>query len=61
LFNFVSLEERISTDHPFRAMRVPVDEVLAELDGLFEGMYSTMGRPSIAPERLIIASLLQAP
>jgi transposase len=60
LFSYVSLEERIPADHPLRAMRLLVDEVLAELDGLFEAMYSTMGRPSIAPERLIRASLLQA-
>jgi hypothetical protein len=56
LFNYVSLEERIPADHPLRTMRLLVDEVLVELDDLFEGMYATMGRPSIAPERLIRAS-----
>jgi transposase len=60
LFSYVSLEERIPTDHPLRALRPLVDAVLTELNGLFEGMYSVTGRPSIAPERLIRASLLQA-
>jgi transposase len=60
LFSYVSLEERIPADHPLRPMRDLVDEILAELDDLFEDMYSSMGRPSIAPERLIRASLLQA-
>lgn len=60
LFSYVSLEERIPADHPLRAMRDLVEEVLKPLNGLFEGMYSTTGRPSIAPERLIRASLIQA-
>ena len=60
MFSYVSLEERIPADHPLRAMRDLVEEVLEGLSGVFEGMYSTTGRPSIAPERLIRASLLQA-
>jgi transposase len=60
LFSYVSLEERIPQDHPLRAMRDLVEEVLKPLNGMFEGMYSTTGRPSIAPERLIRASLIQA-
>lgn len=43
-----------------RAIRLLTDEVLAALDGRFEGMYSAMGRPSIAPGMLLRASLLQA-
>ena len=60
LFSYVSLEERIPRDHPLRALRTLVDAVLAELNDLFEAMYSATGRPSIAPERLLRASLLQA-
>ncbi|MGH7948733.1 MAG: IS5 family transposase [Candidatus Binataceae bacterium] len=60
LFSYVSLEERIPADHPLRSMRELVEQVLEPLSGLFEGMYSTTGRPSIAPERLMRASLIQA-
>jgi len=54
------LEERIPADHPLRSIRVLVDEALGSLNGRFEGLYSSMGRPSIPPEMLLRATLLQA-
>ena len=59
-FSYVRLEERIPKDHPLRPIRVLADEALAALNQRFEGLYSTMGRPSIAPEMLLRAILLQA-
>ena len=46
-------------DHPLRAIRVMVDEVLAQMSGSFDAMYADVGRPSIAPEKLLRAQLLQ--
>jgi transposase len=60
LFSYVRLEERIPKDHPLRAIRGLMDEVLAALSGRFEELYSHTGRPSIAPEYLLRATLLQA-
>jgi transposase len=54
------LEERIPSDHPLRPIRALADEALGSLNERFEGLYSTMGRPSIAPEMLLRATLLQA-
>ena len=59
LFASVQLESRIPKDHPLRRIKALVDHVLNELDGEFEKMYSGMGRPSIPPEQLLRASLLQ--
>lgn len=59
LFSYVDLEERIPTKHPMRLIRRIVNDALAGLDGDFATLYSAEGRPSIAPERLIRASLLQ--
>ena len=60
MFSYIWLEDRVPSDHPLRAIRVLTDEVLAALYGRFEGMYSAMGRPSIPPEMLLRATLLQA-
>jgi len=60
LFSYVRLEERVPADHPLRAIRGLADEALASLSDRFEGLYSRMGRPSIAPEMLLRATLLQA-
>jgi transposase len=54
------LEERIPADHPLRSIRTLVDEALGSLNGRFEGLYSSIGRPSIPPEMLLRATLLQA-
>ena len=59
LFSYVDLEARIPARHPLRKIRQVVNDALASLDAEFEGLYVDFGRPSIAPERLIRASLLQ--
>ncbi|RQB45691.1 IS5 family transposase [Pseudomonas aeruginosa] len=59
LFSYTTLEQRIPNDHPLRPLRGLVDTVLASMDRDFDGLYSTLGRASIAPERLLRASLLQ--
>jgi transposase len=58
MFSYVTMEQRIPADHPIRAIRVLVDEVLGQMDGTFSAMYAKRGRPSIAPERLLRAQLL---
>ena len=60
LFSYVDIEERVPRNHPLRLIRRIVNEVLAELDGEFAKLYAEDGRPSIAPERLLRALLLQA-
>ena len=59
-FSYVRLEDRIPSDHPLRAIRVLADEALCGLNRRFDALYSAMGRPSIAPEMLLRAMLLQA-
>ena len=59
LFSYVDLEERIPPGHPLRKIRQVVNDALASLDSEFGALYTGFGRPSIAPERLIRASLLQ--
>jgi transposase len=59
LFSYVDLERRIPARHPLRKIRQVVNDALASLDGEFAALYTDFGRPSIAPERLIRASLLQ--
>jgi transposase len=60
LFSYVDLENRVPADHPLRLIRVIVNEVLASLSAEFARAYSHTGRPSIPPERLVRALLLQA-
>ena len=60
LFSYVDLEQRVRPDHPLRTIRTLVDEALARLDGRFGEIYSEIGRPSIPPEQLLRAMLLQA-
>src|SRR6184192_4067201 len=59
MFSYISAERRVPKDHPLRAIRVMADMALKDLDQRFAGMYATLGRPSIAPERLLRALLLQ--
>jgi transposase len=59
-FSYVRLETRIQADHPLRAIRDLVDAVLTELSRAFDRLYAREGRPSIPPERLLRALLLQA-
>ena len=58
-FSYVSLEERVPADHPLRKIRALVDQVLKEMSPQFGKLYSEVGRPSIPPERLLRALLLQ--
>lgn len=60
LFSYVDLEKRVPASHPLRLVRGVVNDVLAALDGDFSRAYAPSGRPSIAPERLLRALLLQA-
>jgi len=60
LFSYVDLEARVPAGHPLRVIRALVNEVLAELDAEFGQMYAALGRPSIAPEKLLRGSLIQA-
>jgi len=59
MFSYVSLESRVPEDHPLRSIRLMVDQVLSGLTKEFQVMYSRTGRPSIAPERLLRALILQ--
>jgi transposase len=59
MFSYVDLEERVPADHPLRKIRKFVNAALAALDATFAALYSDEGRPSIAPERLLRAALIQ--
>lgn len=59
MFSYVSPEARIPPKHPLRPIKAMVSEALAQMDRKFEQLYSQTGRPSIAPERLIRALMLQ--
>jgi len=60
LFSYVDLEARVRRDHPLRAIRGIVNEALSALEREFAALYAPVGRPSIAPEKLLRAMLLQA-
>jgi transposase len=60
LFSYVDLEKRVRSDHPLRAIRGLVNEALAALEQEFAALYAPIGRPSIPPEKLLRAMLLQA-
>jgi len=59
LFSYVSLEDRVPRDHPLRDHRRFLDGILGELSPVFEGLYSEVGRPSIPPEKLLRALVIQ--
>lgn len=59
MFSYVSLEERVPDNHPLRSIRKSVDEVLRAMSKEFDSMYASKGRPSVPPERLLRAVLLQ--
>ncbi len=59
MFSYVSPEARIPSDHPLRATREMTNRALARLDRKFRKLYSRTGRPSIPPEQLLRALLLQ--
>ena len=58
MFSYVSMEERVPPDHPLRAIRRLVDQILVRMSKRFDKMYADNGRPSIPPERLLRALLL---
>ena len=60
MFSYISPEQRVRADHPLRAIRTMTDRVFAELSPRFTKMYSDIGRPSIPPEQLLRALLLQS-
>ena len=59
VFSYVNAEQRIASGHPLRRIRAMTDEALRTLSSEFDGLYAAGGRPSIAPERLLRALLLQ--
>ena len=58
MFSYLTLAQRIPADHPARQVRVLVDRALERMDAELEKLYSDTGRPSVAPERLLRATLL---
>jgi transposase len=60
MFSYVSPERRIPGDHPLRSIKAYIDQVLGAISGELDALYSTTGRPSIAPERLLKGQLLIA-
>ncbi len=60
LFPYVSIEERIPASHPLRQIRKIADQALDRLNPKFCELYAVEGRPSVPPEQLLLASLLQA-
>lgn len=59
LFSYVNLERRVRADHPLRVIGTIANDALASLAADFSALYSRIGRPSIAPEHLLRAMLLQ--
>jgi len=59
MFSYLSPEQRVRKDHPLRAVRAMTDEILSNMSPLFDAMYADLGRPSIPPEKLLRAQLLQ--
>src|SRR6266403_3840557 len=59
MWSYLSPEQRVPQDHPLRPIRAMVDTILAELSPAFAALYSPIGRPSIPPEKLLRALLLQ--
>jgi transposase len=60
LFHTFRLEELIAADHPIRELRNLCDEALSRMSGVFDSMYSEVGRPSVAPETLLKSTILMA-
>jgi transposase len=59
LFSYVDLDSRVGGDHPLRTIRGIVNAALSDLSRAFSGLYTEFGRPSIAPEKLLRAMLLE--
>ena len=61
LFSYVSIEDRIPASHPLRRIRKLADQALDRLNPTFCELYASEGRPSVPPEQLLLASLIDAP
>jgi transposase len=59
MYSYISPESRVRADHPLRRIRTMVDEALNNLSTRFDSMYAKIGRPSIPPEKLLRAQLVQ--
>jgi len=59
MYSYLSPEARVRADHPLRAIRSMADQALANLSSRFDAMYAKTGRPSIPPEKLLRAQLIQ--
>jgi transposase len=59
MFSYLSPEQRVRKDHPLRAIRTMADQALNSMSDRFDGMYANTGRPSIPPEKLLRAQLIQ--
>ena len=59
MFSYLSPEQRVPADHPLRAIRTLTDDALRSMSPQFERLYSAMGRPSIPPQQLLRALLVQ--
>ena len=59
MYSYISPESRVRADHPLRRIRTMVDEALNNMSARFDSMYAKIGRPSIPPEKLLRAQLVQ--
>src|ERR1035441_7545516 len=59
MYSYLSPEARVRADHPLRAIRTMADQALSNMTERFDGMYAKTGRPSIPPEKLLRAQLVQ--
>ena len=59
MFSYLSPESRVRKSHPLRAIRTMADQALEQMSPLFDALYATTGRPSIPPEKLLRAQLIQ--
>lgn len=59
MYSYISPEDRVRSDHPLRSIRAMADVALGAMSARFEAMYAKTGRPSIAPEKLLRAQLIQ--
>jgi transposase len=59
MYSYISPEARVRADHPLREIRTMVDEALNQMSARFDAMYAKIGRPSIPPEKLLRAQLVQ--
>jgi transposase len=59
MYSYLSPEARVRPDHPLRGLRAMADQALGNMSERFDAMYAKIGRPSIPPEKLLRAQLIQ--